>query len=110
MDKKLIDEVYINADDDQDCKLHLTYYMLTDNISEEYCDLMVYGAEIDKECFYKDGSHGHETKSMRELFFRHDEAESFIKLIARNSVTPMGLKYAVRDHISDRLKLSNCEG
>ena len=110
MEREFYKEIIVEADDTVPYKMKLTYYLLTDKVSEEYCDLTVYGAEIDKESYRFDGSPEEERKILKDLFFRRNEAESFMKKLVRNKVTPMGLKYAVREHIGEKISAVVGEG
>ena len=109
MNRELIEEVCVDVDNDIPHKMRLTYYLLTDSISDEHCDLKVYGAEIDKENIGQECGQ-REKKIIKDLFFRRSDAEEFLKKISAGTVTPMGLKYAVRDHINEKLKILACEG
>jgi len=102
-------EIAVSTDDSPSFNMKLTYYLLTESIREEYCDLKVYGAEIFKESIC-DGKLERESKVIKNLFFRKQEAESFLDKLARNEVTPMGLKSAVTEHIGEQIKLLTCEG
>lgn len=82
----------------------LAYYLLTGWVSEEYCDLVVYGAEIDREITYADGKRERDKKVIPDLFFVRDEAQEFLQKIFDNEVTPTELKYAIREYIGEKLK------
>ncbi len=98
MKRELFNEIYVNTDSEPPQPMRLTYYLLIENISDEHCDLKVYGAEIEKLTGGKI-----EKKIMNDLFFRRSDAEDFMRRISSCAVTPMGLKYAVQEHISERL-------
>ena len=102
-------EIIIETEDSPQKNMKLTYYLLTENVREEYCDLKVYGAEIDKENIFG-GEFENESKVIKNLFFRRQEAESFLEKLSRNQVTPMGLKSAVTEHIGEQIKILTCEG
>lgn len=102
-------EISVKTDDTPASDIKLTYYLLTDSVREEYCDLMVYGAEIDKEAVFGGGVKETESKIIKNLFFRKQEAEDFLDKLARNQVTPMGLKPAISEHIGEQIKLLACE-
>ena len=110
MKKELYDKIISETDDVVPVKMILTYYLLTDKVSEEYCDLTVYGTEIVKECFRPNGSSEVECKILKDLFFRRSEADAFMHKLIRNQVTPMGLKYAVKDHICEKINTAVGEG
>ena len=104
MQRKLFDEVEIDFTGDKPHLMKLTYYLLTDSVREEYCDLKVYGAEIDKEDIYSGGVCENESKIIKNLFFRLSEAEDFLEKLVRLRVTPMGLMSAVSEHISEKIR------
>ena len=94
--------IIIKVEEEVPYNMLLTYYLITNSVSEEYCDLKVYGVEIDKKCPYEKDS---EKKLITDLFFQKDEAEIFLEKLVDNQVTPMGLKYAVREYIGERLNV-----
>ncbi len=104
MEKEFYNEIYVDTESDTPEKMQLTYYLLSENISDEHCDLKIYGAEIDKTIGGKT-----EKKIMRDLFFRRSDAEEFMRKISSGTVTPMGLKYAVQEHICESLNYCSCE-
>lgn len=99
MKKEFYDEIIIKDDGGCGDDFRLTYYLLTGAVSQEYCDLEVYGVEIDKEIL----SGGREKKQIKNLFFKRSEAIDFLKKISRNRVTPMELKYVIKEYIDDRI-------
>ena len=110
MQRELFDEIVIYTDEEIPHKIKLTYYMITDCIREEYCDLKVYGAEIEKEEIFADGKSEYESKTIKNLFFRHSEAEKFLKKLKSGGVTPMGLMSAVSEHINEQICRLTYEG
>lgn len=110
MKREFFDEVTVDIREDNAHQIKLTYYMLVDSVREEYCDLKVYGAEIDKEEIFSGGVYETESKTIKNLFFRHSEAEAFLKKLVRTRVTPMGLMSAVSEHIGERIKQLTYEG
>ena len=110
MKREFFDEITIEIKEDGPRRIKLTYYMLVDSVREEYCDLKVYGVEIDKEDVFSGGICENESKIIKNLFFRHSEAEMFLKKLVRAEVTPMGLMSAVSEHIGERIKQLTYEG
>ena len=104
MERELFNEILVNTDCDTPQSMQLKYYLLSENIGDENYDLKIYGAEIDK---HFDGKS--EKKIIRDLFFKKGEAIEFLKKISDASVTPMGLKYAVHEHICDYLNIHSYE-
>ena len=110
MKKELFDKIIINTDYEMQHRIRLTYYMITESVREEYCDLKVYGVEIDKEEFFPDGICKRDSKIIKNLFFRRIEAENFLKRLVRGSVMPIGLKAAVSEHINEQIRRLTYEG
>lgn len=101
MKKEFFNEVIV-ATDEISHEIRLTYYLLTGAVSREYCDLKVYGVEIDKEII-SDEKAGKEKKQIKNLFFKRSEAIEFLDKICRNRVTPMELKYVIKEYIDDQI-------
>lgn len=110
MQKKLFDELLIDTEEEKTQQIKLTYYLLTDSVREEYCDLKVYGVQITKEDIFDGKPCNKESKVVRNLFFRHSEAEAFLKKLVCQSVTPMGLMSAVSEHINEQICSLTYEG
>lgn len=110
MQKELVDEVVIDLEDESPRQIKLAYYMITDNIREEYCDLKVYGAEIEKTEIFAGNVCEKESKMMKNLFFRYSEADGFLKKLVTGKVTPMGLVSAVSEHINEQMCQFTYEG
>lgn len=102
MEKEFFDKIMFF--DGDGCETTLTYYLLKGSISEEFCDLMVYGAQIDREKQFLNGKTERDKKIIHDLFFVKSEAEEFLKMIADKRITPTELKFAVHKYIGERLK------
>ena len=109
MKRKQFDEVIIDVKEEEPHHIKLTYYMLIDSVREEYCDLKVYGAEIEKEEVFSGGICRNESKIIKNLFFRHSEAEDFLSTLVRAQVTPMGLMPAVSEYVGEKIRQLICE-
>ena len=105
MKKEFFSEVTIVQDGN--CEQVLTYYLLTGCVSEEYCDLMVYGVEIDREIRQGGKKRERDKKVIPDLFFVKGEAEEFLQKISDKKVAPTDLKYAVREYIGEKLQAKN---
>lgn len=81
----------------------LEYYLIEENISRDYCDLMCYGIKIKKTVYFEGGGKNVEINQINNVFYRKNEAEDFIKLILKNSVTPTTLRDVVEDYIVESL-------
>lgn len=106
MNKEYFDSITLQVEDEPSCQMTLTYYLLVSSAGTECGGFNVYGVEIHKQA----GAVA-ERKIIRDLFFKRGEAEEFLRLICRNQVTPMGLKYVVKDYVCDKIQqLSSGEG
>lgn len=81
----------------------LEYYLIPENISKDYCDLMCYGIKIKKTTYFEGGGKTVEIKQINNVFYRKKEAEEFLRVILRNTVTPSTLKDVVEDYIVESL-------
>lgn len=103
MKKELFSKVTVKAGEELTSDMRLTYYLLTDSPEREFGDIDVYGVEIKKEMLSGEVRDGIERKSVGELFFRKRDAEEFLNLISRNRVTPIELKYIIRDYVCQQI-------
>lgn len=90
-----------------DYNLTLEYYIVSEPLCAEYSDLMRYGVKIKMIAEFNDGTTDEEVKEIRDIFYRENDAEKFIKLLAENKVTPTHLREIVEEYISNSLKISN---
>jgi hypothetical protein len=81
----------------------LEYFLIPEHISEDYCDLMCYGIKVKKTTYFDGGGKTVESKQINNVFYSHDEAERFIRLILKNSVTPTALRDVVEDYIVESI-------
>ena len=94
---------------DTPTRINLTYYLLEDNISEEYCDLKIYGVLVEKESVSKSGNIVRERKSIPDLFFTKGEAELFLERICEQRVMPIDLKFAVKPYVQEQFGIKSVE-
>lgn len=90
-------------------RITLTYYLLESNISEEYCDLKIYGVLVEKESASKHGQIMKEAKSIPNLFFTKREARMFLERICKDRVMPIDLKYTVKPYVDEQILTKNVE-
>ena len=94
---------------DTPSSITLTYYLLEGSVSEEYCDLKIYGVLVEKEVKSKSGQIMREKKSIPDLFFTKLEAKSFLEHICEQRIMPIDLKYAVKPYIEEQIGLRSVE-
>lgn len=87
----------------------LTYYLLEGNISEEYCDLKIYGVMVEKEVISKTGRVMREKKSIPDLFFTKREAKVFLEKIYQQRIMPIDLKYTIKPYVEEQIGVKNVE-
>ena len=104
MRKEYFDRVTVQVEDEQAHEMTLTYYLLTSNVKEDCGDFCVYGVEVQKESTNNSPINGAERKVIRDLFFKKSEAIEFLRLISKGCVTPIGLKYVVKDYVYDKIQ------
>ena len=83
-------------------KIYLKYYLISEKISAEYCNLMSYGIKAEKTVLYDGGGKTVETKQINNVFYRRADAEKFLKIILKNKVTPVSLRDVVEDYIIEQ--------
>ena len=107
MEKELFKQIELLKDTPG--RITLTYYLLESNISEEYCDLKIYGVLVEKESTSKNGRSMKEAKSIPDLFFTKQEARLFLEKICRDRIMPIDLKYAVKPYVEEQILIKNVE-
>ena len=109
LQKEFYGQSFVDITEESQYTMKLTYFLLIDNVREKYCDLKVYGAEIDRENIYPNGKRRRECKIIRDLFFKRTEAEDFVKCLYNNLVTPIGFKNVLSDYIDEKISLLSYE-
>ena len=107
MEKEFFNRIEIMKDTPN--RMTLTYYLLEGSISEEYCDLKIYGVLVEKEFISKSGQVMRETKSIPDLFFTKTEARAFLERIYEERIMPIDLKYAVKPYIKEQIGMKSVE-
>ena len=107
MEKELFKQIELVKDTPG--RITLTYYLLESNISEEYCDLKIYGVLVEKESTSKNGRIMKEAKSIPDLFFTKQEARLFLEKICRDRIMPIDLKYSVKPYVEEQILIKNVE-
>lgn len=89
----------------------LEYYLIPECISSAYCDLMCYGIKVTKTTYFEGGGKTVESKQINNVFYRKEEAERFLDMIIKGSVTPVTLRDVVEDYITEsvgKARQKNC--
>jgi hypothetical protein len=82
----------------------LEYYLISEEISEEYSNLKSYGVKINKISRYAGGGKTVEMKQINNIFCRIGDAEEFIKYIMKYQVTPITLRDVAEDYVVESLE------
>lgn len=90
-----------------DYNLILEYYIITEPLCKEYSDMLRYGAKIKMLSEFADGTKNEETKEIRDIFYRKNDAEDFLSILFKNKVTPTHFREVVENYISEKLRVIN---
>ena len=82
----------------------LEYYMITEEISAYYSTLKSYGVKISKIKITDGGGKVIESKHINNIFYRKEDAEVFLDIIMRNTVTPISLMDVTEDYIAESVE------
>ena len=83
--------------------IFLDYYIITENISADYCDLKCYGIKIQKTIIYEGGGKIVESKQINNVFYRYNDVLEFIKKIISRATDPSRLRDAVENYIAESI-------
>ena len=84
-------------------RIELEYYIVSERIGFENCNLMSYGIRVKKTAFYDGGGKSVEMNQINNVFYRKEDAEEFMDIIIRNKVTPVTLRDVVEDYIVESI-------
>lgn len=96
----------IKAGEEVDYDMVLEYYLNEEHICKEYSDLKKYGITIKKTEKHPDGRKLEESKTINDIFYRLEDAITFLDKIIKNSVTPVGFRDVVEEYITDKLVMN----
>jgi hypothetical protein len=83
--------------------ISLDYYIITENISAQYCDLKCYGIKIEKTVIYEGGGKSVESRQINNVFYRSTDAEAFLERITEKHIEPCGLRNEVETYIVESI-------
>ena len=87
-----------------DYNLTLKYYIVSEPFCAEFTDLLRYGIKIKLIAEFEDGTSEEESKEIRDIFYREQDAYKFADILSKNSVTPTHLSDIVEEYIQDTLR------
>lgn len=82
----------------------LEYYMITEDISVNYSELESYGVKIVKTEHMPGGGKTVEMKQINNIFYHREDAEIFLDIIMRNTVTPVSLMEVTEDYVAESVE------
>lgn len=82
----------------------LEYYLISEDISEDYSGLKSYGVKINKVSRFAGGGKTVDMKQINNIFCRKKDAEEFLDCIVRNLVTPISLRDVAEDYVVESLE------
>lgn len=103
MKQILYDRKTLTVENERYYEMDLQYYLVEEEVPAEFCMLLGYGVEIRKIARFADGHTETECKRISNLFWNRPEAEAFVKKVAKNTVTPIGLKNVVEDCVEKKI-------
>ena len=98
MEEILYDKKTVAVRNERYYEMVLQYSLIEEMLAVEYCELKSYGVQIKKTAYFQDGHTERECKRISGLFFSRQEAERFLSILAKNQVTPIGLRPVVEDY------------
>lgn len=88
----------VHVENEEECQnFDLDYYILAKSVRVEEKQVLRYGVEIYKRARRKDGRPYAEYRKIFDVFATEAEAREFLRLLARNAVTPISMKDVVED-------------
>ena len=94
--RKLIATTNVATDEGEET-FSLDYYILEKEVSIEGITVSRFGLEIYKRAKRKNGTGYAEYRKIFDLFATEQEAEEVLRLMARNTVTPISMKDILED-------------
>ena len=92
-----------NAGVEHDFDIVIEYYLNEEHMCKEYSDLKKYGITVKKTEKHPDGRVLKESKTIDGIFYRQADVTEFLDKLVRNSVTPVGFRDALEEHICGKL-------
>ena len=100
MKQLLKNSVAVTADSEAAYEMNLKYYVTEDNTPGI---APLYGVRIVKSCNLPESTYSDEESEIRRVFSNQADAEKFLDILCRCTVTPMNLNDIAEEYISERL-------
>ena len=82
----------------------LDYYLVEENISEEYTDMIRYGIRIEQTVLYPGGGKTIDMRQLNNVFYRYDEANAFMRQLMNETAGPESLRNRVESYITHKMR------
>lgn len=82
---------------------NIDYYLIEESVREEYTDMIRYGIRIVETMIYPGGSKTIDMKQLNNVFYRYDDADTFMRLLMRENVVPDRLRTYVEKYIMQKM-------
>lgn len=97
------ESLYKRIEKEERACISLDYYIITENISAEYCDLKCYGIKIQKTMLYDGGGKIVESSQINNVFYRYADIVEFLSVITKNETEPADLRSTVEKYIIESI-------
>lgn len=84
-------------------EIQLEYYLVEENVSSQYTDMIRYGIRVIQTVIYPGGGKTVDMKQLNNVFYKREDAEEFMKSIIKKRIVPEGLKRYVENYITTRI-------
>ena len=82
----------------------LDYYLVEENISEEYTDMIRYGIRIEQTVLYPGGGKTIDMRQLNNVFYSYDEANAFMRQLMNETAVPESLRNRVESYITHKMR------
>lgn len=83
--------------------IFLDYYIISESISADYCDLKCYGIKIQKTVVYDGGGKMVESSQINNIFYRYNDVTEFLTVITEKETEPAELRGEVEKYIIESI-------
>lgn len=82
----------------------IDYYLVEENVSEKYTDMIRYGIRIEQTVLYPGGGKTMDMRQLNNVFYRYDEADAFVRQLMKETAVPESLRNRVESYISRKIR------
>lgn len=95
--------LYERIEKEERACISLDYYIITENISADYCDLKCYGIKVQKTMLYEGGGKIVELSQINNVFYRYIDVVEFLAVITEKETEPSDLRGEVEKYIIESI-------